>query len=357
MKGTYRTALEWAKLLLSLDPEEDPYCMRFMIHHLALRCQEYTWLLDVFSSEIVNMWTKAFQPFPHSAILHFKPSLVLAALHLRQPTKCRELLFESMQNVPWLFVRLFKELNLDAPPSIWGIEPRTDAEILFTEMYVLQTKDLWNAPEAVSLLMEVAHTIPKVASDAIPHVNRSEMDLNVVRFVYLENIPALMALVPSSMLHKSNNSESDPIPPEVSIYSYEAQRRALEVDDGSRGGLGGGDFMDPLAAIAQLMPNFRQGPEDAQLRRELEEAIAAEGPEVEEGEGPERAPISIGLARRLMNMFWSGPAEEEWEGESNTDTDEEMPELVGEEGDSEDEMPGLVAESDDETPGLAAPDT
>jgi hypothetical protein len=343
MKGTYRTALEWAKLLLSLDPEDDPYCMRFVIHHLALRAQEFTWLLDLFESQILSMWEKLDEngdPLPHPATLHFMPSLALAALQLHSGAKSRKILSESMQKVPWLFVRLFKELNLDAPPSIWGIEPRTDAETLFTEMYVLQTKDLWNAPEAVSLLMEVAHTIPKINIEEIPRVNRSEMTLNVVRFVYLENIPALMALAPSELLHRSNNSDSDPIPPDVSIYSYEAQRRALEVPDGPQPPGFGGDFMDPLAAIARLLPNLRQGvenneqdPEDVRLRRELEEAMSAEGDGDGGGEG-EGVPISISLVRRMMNMFWPGAEGDDDGGfedidDVDTETDDEMPELVG----------------------------
>ncbi|TVY42034.1 Ribosome quality control complex subunit, partial [Lachnellula subtilissima] len=284
MKGTYRTALEWAKLLLSLDPEDDPYCMRFMVHHLALRAHEFTWLLDLFEGQLFSQWRGSDEngdPPPHSAILHFMPSLAFAALRLRDGVKSRKLLTESMQKVPWLFVRLFKELNLDAPSSIWGIEPRTDAETLFTEMYVLQTKDLWNAPEAVSLLMEVAHTIPKVNIGTIPQVNNSEMTLDVVRFVYLENVPALMALVPSSLLHKSNNSDSDPIPPEQSIYSYEAQRKALEMP--TFPGIGH-DFMDPLEAIARLLPGLRGAAADEDVDRErlrlgLEEAILNEGPE------------------------------------------------------------------------------
>lgn len=283
------------------------------------------------------------------------PSLAFAALRLRDGVKSRKLLTESMQKVPWLFVRLFKELNLDAPSSIWGIEPRTDAETLFTEMYVLQTKDLWNAPEAVSLLMEVAHTIPKVNIESIMKVSNSEMTLDVVRFVYLENIPALMALVPSSLLHKSNNSDSDPIPPEQSIYSYEAQRKALEIPSFSPGI--GHDFMDPLEAIARLLPNFRGAAADGDmgresLRRGLEEAIINEdgwdSSEEVATEAFER-PIPFGLARRLMNMFWPGGGGDGVSSDGyedvDTETDEDMPGLVGAE------------ESDDEMPDLIEPDT
>ncbi|TVY85087.1 Ribosome quality control complex subunit [Lachnellula suecica] len=345
MKGTYRTALEWAKLLLSLDPESDPYCMRLMIHHLAIRAQEFGWLLELFESQMVPLWGAMDgdgNPYSHPAILHVMPSLAFAALQLRDGAKCRKILTESMQNVPWLFGRLFKELNLDLPPSIWGIEPRNDAETLFTEMYVLQTKDLWNAPEGTSLLMEVAHTIPKVDISAIPRTDNAEMTLDVVRFIYLDNTPALMALAPSHLLHKSNNSDSDPIPPDVSIYSYEAQRDALGGNDARQVFIG--DHMDPIAAIGRLI-NLRRaggnGADDAQHQEQLQREIEAAMEEDSDGDSNMDDPTAPapGFARRLMNMFWShadAQADDDDEHEDiNTDTEEDMPNLVDSDSDDD----------------------
>lgn len=363
MKGTYRTALEWAKLLLSLDPEADPYCMRLMIHHLALRAHEFQWLMDLYQSVEANLWnvSQAGKDFLF-ATYHTAPSLAYAAMSLREATKCRALLSDSMNMVPWLFTRLFKELNLDAPKSIWGITPRTDAEALFTELYVLQTKDLWNTPEATSLLMEIAHTIPKVDPEAFPKLPNSEMTLDVVRFIYLDNTPALMALAPSNLLHRSNNSDADPLPPDHNIFSYPAQRIAIEGRDGPRGGLGD-DFFDPLAALARLLPGFRRA--DADNREEYEDAIhrvlegVVEGgednseDELENEAGDGRA-VPVSLARRLLNMLWrSDGAEEEdidedarreasrqyddrefeemWnstDGDGDAETDDDMPELI-----------------------------
>lgn len=298
------------------------------------------------------------KPYPRPAILHFMPSLAFAALQLKEGDKARKILFESMQKVPWLFGRLLKELNLDVPPSIWGIEPRNDAETLFTEMYVSQTKDLWNAPEAQSLLMEVGLIIPKVNISTVPRVDNSEMTLDVARFLYLDNTPALMALVPSHLLHRSNNSDSDPIPPDVSIYSYEAQQRALEGHDDPRGM--GGDFMNPLAAIARLLPDLRARGDppseevQEQMREELENAISTENFVMGSEDGTRRVE-GVSLARRLMNIFWPDAENgdgvnvddeeeerEEWEDEVNTETDEELPALVAPEGDDDDDTPDLV---------------
>jgi hypothetical protein len=251
MKGTYRTAFEWAKLLLSLDPEDDPYCIILMIHNLALRAHEFQYLLDLAE-------TPAFKSRGAYAS-HIAPSLAFAAMQLKLGSKCRELLGKSIQDLPWLFCKLFQELNLDSPPpSIWGVEPRTDAEALFTEIYVRQTKDLWNTPEATSLLMEVAHAVDRLPDAEVCKVDNGEVTLSVARFVYLDNTPAVMALVPSKLLHRIPNSDSDPLPPDENqnIFSWPSQRRPFAVARGSQpGGALAGHF-NPIEALRALIPGW-----------------------------------------------------------------------------------------------------
>ncbi|QSZ32077.1 hypothetical protein DSL72_001646 [Monilinia vaccinii-corymbosi] len=346
MKGTYRTALEWAKLLLSLDPEDDPYCMRWMIHHLALRAHEFQWLLDFAASRNVPQWA--------NTIDYAKPSFALAAQQLKDGAKCRSMLSDSMGQVPWLFCRLFKELDLDAPPSIWGMEPKTASDTLFTELYVLQAKDLWNTTEATSLLMEVAQTIERPDVSKKPLLSDlKEMSLDVVRFVYLDNRRELMSLVPSNLLHRSNNSDSDPLPPYNSIISYKSQERSLapqeEVEDDG--------FNHPLAALARLLPGFpgleafrARGADDDSIDAETEAEVferlrghLAEGLEEddeddeddendEDGEdGPSRGPISLSNATRILNnlLFWRAPASADPSETGSSDTDDNsMPGLV-----------------------------
>ncbi|KAM3072691.1 hypothetical protein ACMFMF_007025 [Clarireedia jacksonii] len=361
MKGTYRTAFEWSKLLLSLDPEEDPYCMRWMIHHLALRAHAFHWLLDFADTHVVEAWD--------STIQYAVPSFVLAALQLKDGARSRSLLQQSMEQVPWLFCRLFKELGLETPPSIWGKEPRTEAETLFTELYVLQAHDLWNTPEATSLLMEIAHILDKIDVSTLPILSNEVMTLDVVRFIYLDNRPALMALAPSHLLHRSNNSDADPLPPDTNVISYASQQIHLERSEG--GAVDGYD--DPIAALARLIPNFpglealRNGwnngnnneaavdsDEDFnRLRDDLTNAIQTE--ETTEGEAgaerPVRAPISLANATEILNrlMFWRAPAYAD-PSDSGTDTEAEetnsRPASEGEHGEAR------ANEDDDDIPSV-----
>uniref|UniRef100_A0A8C8BN40 Transcription factor 25 n=1 Tax=Otus sunia TaxID=257818 RepID=A0A8C8BN40_9STRI len=47
-RGCPRTALEFCKLILSLDPENDPLCVLLLIDFLSLRAREYTFLTRIF---------------------------------------------------------------------------------------------------------------------------------------------------------------------------------------------------------------------------------------------------------------------------------------------------------------------
>lgn len=50
-KGCHRTALEIAKVMLNLEPE-DPLAVLFVIDTLAIRANEYQWLIDA-----ANAWS------------------------------------------------------------------------------------------------------------------------------------------------------------------------------------------------------------------------------------------------------------------------------------------------------------
>jgi hypothetical protein len=340
MKGTYRTALEWAKLLWALDPENDPYCMLLMIHHLALRAYESQYLLDIYENEMLGDWS--------TFITHMSPSLALAAMQRKQAVTSRSLLLRSIQRLPWLFCRLFQELNLNnPPPSIWGAEPRSDAENLFSEIYIRQTKDLWNTPEATALLMEVAHASDKLNYRDLPILDNKKITLNVARFVYLDNTPTLMALVPSQLLHRSTNSDSDPLPPDRNIFSWDSQRMFFSRDGNSRGmDRAFGDHFDPIAALRALIPGLgnvnagdgEQGITDNELREFLETEVNRQGAtaaaaansddgmeeenEEEQGEAVDH-PRTSG-ARRLLEFFFGSRSQaqaEDAQDEAQSDTD------------------------------------
>ena len=211
-RGTWRTAYEWAKLLLSLDPEGDPYRIRMIIDQLAIRGGQFEHFIDLASTptSIVD-WG---QESPNVQI-----SLALAHYKLKRAEKSRSVLSTALKNYPWVFDRLIKELNIEnIKNSAWGKVPRTPYEELQTATYVLYAKDIWNAPEALSLLVEVIET--NRLTEPAPSPNPEDViTISEARHIFLSEIPTLLALLPRTFTTQ-RTSASDPLAPEDDLPSY-----------------------------------------------------------------------------------------------------------------------------------------
>ena len=210
-KGTWRTAYEWAKLIYSLDPELDPYCAGLVLDQLALRGGQSQHFLELSAC-----------PFFSPALLERRPNIListaLAEYKLKQAQKCRESLARCVKTYPWIFARLFQELNIDhIPKSIWGKTPISERAKFECELYVHNAKDLWNTPENVSFLVEVAESIEtpgKESNEFDPYITLEE-----ARHVLLSGVPMLINLIPREFTTRSSSS-SDPLPPDDNLPSY-----------------------------------------------------------------------------------------------------------------------------------------
>ncbi|KAI1005521.1 hypothetical protein K3495_g2699 [Podosphaera aphanis] len=322
MKGTYRTALEWAKLLFSLNMEDDPYCMKLMIHNLALRANESKWLLDLYETEFYSQRVKSLD---QSMISHTTPSLVLAALRLQDHSKVRILLKCSMEQIPWLFSRLCSSLDLEAPPSIWGSEPRSKSESIFTELYVSQTRDLWNTPEATSLLMEIGHTISKVNSSEEMN-SHDPVSLDVARFVYLDNTREIMSLVPRELLHRINNSDSDPLPPDTNLFSYEAQQLANQ--EFTRSIVDLEEQFQPVSTLLRVLNNLPDFGRHA-LEQVLVHVSAGNNENQDEDEREQQSSI-ISFTRGLLSHYRrpSNQAGNESDEDAEAEAEQEISNMI-----------------------------
>lgn len=213
-RGTWRTSYEWARLVLSLDPEGDPYCVAINLDQLALRGGQAEHFLKLCGCAPLD----SFLQRPSLRI-----STTLAKYRLKDAEGSRSQLREAIANYPYIFARLFQELNLDhAPKSIWGQKPRTTREKLDCELYVHNAKDLWNTPEAISLLVEVAESMER--GPEAPTLDEA-ITLDEARHILLSGIPALIDLLPRSFTTMPTTS-SDPLPPLENLASYSSGRAA-----------------------------------------------------------------------------------------------------------------------------------
>ncbi|KAL8935669.1 MAG: hypothetical protein Q9216_005310 [Gyalolechia sp. 2 TL-2023] len=211
-RGTWRTSYEWAKLTLSLDPEGDPYCVAIILDQLALRGGQAEHFLELCRCS-------PFDQFLTRPSLRI--SLALAKYRLKDAQGSRSQLREAIANYPYIFSRLFQELNLEhVPKSIWGQKPRTNREKFDCEVYVYNAKDLWNTPEAISLLVEVAESVER--GPEAP-TRDQEISLDEARHVLVSGTPALIDLLPRNFTTMDTTS-SDPLPPPENILSYSSVR-------------------------------------------------------------------------------------------------------------------------------------
>lgn len=209
MRATWRTVYEWAKLLLSLAPEEDPYGMWLVLDQYALRSRQ----------DLDFLYLSRHPKFKetHGNTPSIQLSQGLAEWRAGNKSKGQQALFTAIGRFPWVVAKLMQELVLDPPPAVWGKEPRTEKERLYTELYANRAKDLWNTPETSALLVEVASALPPETPSA--ETDDSEITMNEARNVLLSDTPSLIALIPRKFTAQLLSS-SDPLPPADNTPSY-----------------------------------------------------------------------------------------------------------------------------------------
>ena len=210
MRATWRTVYEWAKLLLSFSPEEDPYAIWLVLDQYALRTRQD---LDFLNMSRNTTFRDKLRDAPNIQL-----SQGLAEFRAGNKGKGKQALFTAVGRYPWVVARLMQELNVDPlPPAIWGKEPRTEKEKLDAELYATRAKDVWNTPETSALLLEVASALPPDNPSA-PVDTDNTIHENEARHVLLSDVPALIALIPREYTARLQ-STSDPLPPDDSYPS------------------------------------------------------------------------------------------------------------------------------------------
>ena len=230
MRGTWRTAYEWTKALLQLDTLKDPYGMTLMIDQLALRGRQHASFVELCSE---NAYGNVWNHLPNIQI-----SLSLAYLRSSQPKLSRQTLALAMHKYPYILSALASSLDISPLPKyLWGKLPSTDAEKLYTELYITRAKDLWNTPETTSLIAEVAETLvhyqPFISSSPPPA--KLEISLEDARHIMLLEIPSLIALLPRKFTNMATSS-SDVLPPPDSLSSNFTLRAPASAIDNSAAG-------------------------------------------------------------------------------------------------------------------------
>ncbi|CAB0004480.1 unnamed protein product, partial [Nesidiocoris tenuis] len=126
-RACYRTALEFAKLILSLDPEGDPLAIILAMDFYALRAQEYDWLLKMFNECEPTRNLSQLPNFAYSiAVAYFQRGDVEAA-HAQ--------LQKALIQFPGVLLALTEKCSVQ-------VDSRILSSSFFTEPSIKQSKSL-----------------------------------------------------------------------------------------------------------------------------------------------------------------------------------------------------------------------
>uniref|UniRef100_A0A3Q1AU39 Transcription factor 25 (basic helix-loop-helix) n=1 Tax=Amphiprion ocellaris TaxID=80972 RepID=A0A3Q1AU39_AMPOC len=242
-RGCPRTALEYCKLILSLDPDSDPLCMLLLVDFLTLRSREYHSLLQLHQDweEHRNL----------SQLPNFAFSTALCHFHLSQQEdtdpeesdKQRQIADQMLQDAlimfPGVLMPLLDLCTVQADPAVTSHsffgpksqQPPALAEL--TALYVGRTFNLWREAAVMLWLEEsVKEVLCRVnAKDPLVEDCQNKRKQryqsaprNIHRHVLLSEIKEATSSLPLEVTTQPVMG-FDPLPPLDSVISYTRPER------------------------------------------------------------------------------------------------------------------------------------
>ncbi|XP_027702272.1 transcription factor 25 [Vombatus ursinus] len=325
-RGCPRTALEFCKLILSLDPDNDPLCLLLIIDLLALRARDYGFLIRMFQE-----WESHRNL---SQLPNFAFSVPLAHFLLSQQDDLPEVeLSSARENAS----RLIQQALIMFPgvlmPLLDRCSVRPDAAVLahpffglstqisqppalaqLVALYIGRTYSLWKDSTIMAWLETNVREVLQTVDAGEPIVEESERrrkvryqsaPRNIYRHVILSEMKEATAALPLEVTSQPVMG-FDPLPPLDSITSYTRPRRANRYSNESTLSL----------FFRSLLPNFTfQG-------EETPDEIDPVGAEEDLDQGLNR--LMAAMRDLLANIqFQDPPTEDNPDGNGDEDEDED----------------------------------
>ncbi|XP_053555343.1 transcription factor 25 isoform X2 [Bombina bombina] len=245
-RGCPRTALEFCKLILSFDPDNDPLCMLLLIDFLALRGREYTFL------------TRMFQEWENhrnlSQLPNFAFSVPLAYFQLSQQDeisdyeekasydKASHLVQQALIMFPGVLIPLLDACGV-LPDAAVASHPFFGAMAQISQppalsqlisLYVGRSHGLWKEPSVMNWLEQNVREVLCLVDNKDPIVQECEMrrkvryqsaPRNIHRHIILSEVKGASSALPLDVTSQPVLG-FDPLPPLDSIASYTRPERS-----------------------------------------------------------------------------------------------------------------------------------
>ncbi|XP_062501672.1 ribosome quality control complex subunit TCF25-like isoform X2 [Corticium candelabrum] len=296
-RGCCRTALEFCKVLLSLDPDNDPLCVLLMMDFYALRAEEFRFLIRMF-----NEWEshRNLSQLPNWAF-----SVPLAMFSAAVPSESEDtseadkMLQNSLLMFPSVFTRLLDKCSVEfnsgvMKHSYFGSSAQSSEPAALNQLislFIERSHSLWKIPEVLLWLERNARIVCQRVDNQDPLIQRYKTcrvsryqgtPRNIYRHIILSDYRNVLSSLPREIAEKPVMMH-DPLPPLDSVSSYTRPPRQTALGETNQ---------NPLSLFfSSLMPSFNPQAPAAQggdtgpvaaLSQSLRELLAAlRGPQGE----------------------------------------------------------------------------
>lgn len=258
-RACYRTCLEFCKLLLSLDPENDPLAVVLSLDFYALRAKEYEWFIKFY-----NLWASGRNLFQLPNIAY---SLALAHFHLGNKHSADELLQNALIMFPGVLLPLLEKCGIQCDDKVQSHEFFAIKAIItaapalekLQNLYIARSYCLWKDADLLPWIRENAHAVLDrvdakdycVKYYEIKRGTRYQGKLpkSILRHIILSDMKDVTINV-QEMQPDGSIFSHDPLPPTDSIDIYE--RPTVNIDTTRIGNL-------LTVFLSSLFPGFTTG--------------------------------------------------------------------------------------------------
>ncbi|CAF2321368.1 unnamed protein product [Rotaria sp. Silwood2] len=256
-RGCTRTALEFCKVLLSLDPIDDPLAILLLLDYYAIRCEDYNYL--------IRFYTEQNQRLNLDGLPNFVYSIALAYFRLSSFDKANEILQDALIRFPSILKYLLDKLSIKPDRAVEkcryfsdSAKYETNALQCVQQLYVVRMSNEWKEKDELEFLRnnvnQVIHIIEINQDSRIVNYTKlretcyRRTPVNVCRHIILSESNEIRGFLPNDMNNDGRFYNVDPFPPNDSIASFQRpERQPMEINS-SYNGIG--------MLLRSLLPNF-----------------------------------------------------------------------------------------------------
>lgn len=240
-RGCNRTALEFCKFILSLDPEEDPMGVILMIDNYAIRSSQYAYLVKIYQE-----WnpTRNLYQLPNFAFSVALATYLLALEEEESTTAADLMLQDALIMFPGFLFPLLEKCNVEPDKQVlthFFFHRPSDPKALMSllTLYVCRIHTIWKTKNVIHWLEKQVHEVIKRYENRDPLFAECEKKLklrypglprNILRHIILSDIKDANLTLPQDLM-STPIFGYDPLPPPDSISPYEKRSKPDAPDD------------------------------------------------------------------------------------------------------------------------------